>query len=46
MNKENARKLCEILGVNPDAPVGKVDRATALAELMSTTEKPAAPKPE
>lgn len=41
MTRETARQLCELLGINPDAPVGKTDRQTAVADLL--TEKPADP---
>lgn len=45
MNREQAVKLCELLGVNPDAPVGKTDRATALAEFFTTSKPAETPKP-
>lgn len=35
MNEAQARKLCEALGLNPDAPVGKKTRAEVVADVLT-----------
>lgn len=46
MNEAQARKLCEALGINPDAPVGKKTRAEVVAEVLTqiNAENAAPPK--
>lgn len=46
MNDQQARQLCEVLEVNPDAPIEKKTRAEVLAEFFTalTAQKTAQPE--